>query len=160
MQRILHCETERSLKTRFLEHKRPSPTSSKVSNHINIESPGHHIDLDEVNILDREPYWFERGAEAIYIKVNNPTLIRDGGQYKLPGVYESILRSSVPLRSQPEIDSLILMKDEGSSENSEVWKKFCVEIKSFKLCNMNECSCYITEVLGKVPANLVGSFIC
>ena len=79
MQRILHCETERSLKTRFLEQKRPSSTSSKVSNHIHIESPGHHIDLDEVKILDREPRWFERGVkEAIYIKVNNPTLNKDG----------------------------------------------------------------------------------
>ena len=29
----------------------------------------HHIDLDEVEILDREPRWFERGVkEEIYIK--------------------------------------------------------------------------------------------
>ena len=78
----------------FLEHKRPS---SEVSNHVHIESPDHHIDLDEVQILDKEPRWFERGVkEAIYIKVNNPTLNKDGGGYKLPGVCESILRSSVP----------------------------------------------------------------
>ena len=90
-------ETERSLKTRFFEHKRPSSTSSEVSNHIHIESPGHHVDLDEVKILDREPRWFERGVkEAIYIKVNNPTLNKDRDRYKLPGVYESILKSSVP----------------------------------------------------------------
>ena len=90
-------ETVSSLKTRFLEHKRPSSTSSEVSNYIHFESPGHHIDLDEVKILDREPCWFERGVkEAIYIKVNKPTLNKDGGRYKLPGVYESILRSSVP----------------------------------------------------------------
>ena len=48
-------------------------------------------------ILDREPRWFERRVkEGIYIKVNKPTLNKDGGRYKLPGVYESILRSSVP----------------------------------------------------------------
>ena len=29
-------------------------TSSEVSDHIHIESPAHHIDLDEVKILDRE----------------------------------------------------------------------------------------------------------
>ena len=34
-------ETERSLKKRFQEHKRPSSTSSEVSKHIHIESPGH-----------------------------------------------------------------------------------------------------------------------
>ena len=54
-------------KTRSLEHKRPSSTSSEVSSHIHIESPGHHIDLNEVKILDREPRWFERGVkEAIF----------------------------------------------------------------------------------------------
>ena len=63
-----------------VEHKRPSSTSSKVSNHIHIESPGHHIDLDEVKVLDREPCWFERGVkEAINIKVNNPMLNKGGG---------------------------------------------------------------------------------
>ena len=42
------------------------------------------------------PHWFERGVKkAIYIKVNNP-LNKDGGRYKLPGVYEPILGSSVP----------------------------------------------------------------
>ena len=77
--------------------KSPNSTSSEVSNNIHIKYPGHHIDLDEVKILDREPCWFERGVkEAIYIKVNKPTLNKDGGCYKLPGIYESILKSSVP----------------------------------------------------------------
>ena len=90
-------KTECSLKTRFLEHMRPSSTSSEVSNHIHIESPCHHNDLDEVKILDREPRWFERGVnEAIYIKVNKPTLNKNECRYKIPGVYESILKSSVP----------------------------------------------------------------
>ena len=69
-----HCEefyigeTERSLKARFLEHRSPSSTSSEVSQHIHIESPGHKIDLEKVKILDREPRWFERGIkEAIYM---------------------------------------------------------------------------------------------
>ena len=64
-------ETERSLKARFLEHRRPSSTSSEVSQlsqHIHNESPGHKIDLEKVKILDREPRWFERGIkEAIYM---------------------------------------------------------------------------------------------
>ncbi|KAI8518797.1 hypothetical protein Bbelb_020540 [Branchiostoma belcheri] len=34
-------ETKRSLKTRFLEHRRPSSAASEVSQHIHIESPGH-----------------------------------------------------------------------------------------------------------------------
>ena len=73
-------ETERSLKTRFCEHKRHSTTSSEVSNHIHLEFPGHHIDLDEVKILYREPRWFEREIkETIFIKAKNLTLNKDGG---------------------------------------------------------------------------------
>ena len=116
-------ETERSLKNCFLEHNRPSSTSSEVLNHIHIESPGHHIDLDEVKILDREPHWFERGVkEAIFIKVNKLTLNKDGGCYKLPGVYESILRSSVP--KVTTWDSLTLVDE----RQRIVWKFRGMEI--------------------------------
>ena len=73
------CEKECSLKTHFLEHKRPSSTCPEVSNHIHIKSPGPYIDLYEVQILDREPSWFERGVkEAIYIKVYKPLLKTTG----------------------------------------------------------------------------------
>ena len=89
-------ETERSLKTRFLEHRRPSSTSSEVSQHIHLESPGHSVDLKEVKVLDRDPRYFERGVkEAIYIRVNQPTLNKDGGRYQLPRVFDPILRSRV-----------------------------------------------------------------
>ena len=73
-------ETERSLRTRFLEHRRPSSTSSEVSQHIHIESPSHHVDLDKVSVLDKEPRYFERGVkEAIYIRAYKPSLNKDGG---------------------------------------------------------------------------------
>ncbi|KAI8512801.1 hypothetical protein Bbelb_094400 [Branchiostoma belcheri] len=42
-------ETDRSLKARFQDHTRPSSASSEVSQHIHIESPGHHVSLDTVN---------------------------------------------------------------------------------------------------------------
>ena len=67
-------ETECSSKIRFLEHKRPSSTSSEVSNHCHTISPrpGHHVDLDEAKKLDRKPRWFERDVkEAIYVKVKH-----------------------------------------------------------------------------------------
>ena len=41
-------ETEISLKTRFLEHRHPTSTSSEDSRFLYIESPGHHLDLDQV----------------------------------------------------------------------------------------------------------------
>ena len=45
----------------------------------------------------------------------------------------SLFLAQVYQRSRPKADSLSLMKDQGSSENSEVWKNIYVEIKSFKL---------------------------
>ena len=87
-------ETERTLKTRFNEHKRPSSTSSEVSQHIHIESPGHHVDLEKVKILDRDSRYFERGIkEAVYIRALQPSLNRDGGRHRLPKVYDPILTS-------------------------------------------------------------------
>ncbi|KAJ8047431.1 hypothetical protein HOLleu_06426 [Holothuria leucospilota] len=47
-------ETKRSLKSRFLENLCPNLISSEVSQYIHIESPGHHINLDEVKIIERE----------------------------------------------------------------------------------------------------------
>ena len=91
-------ETERSLKTRFLGHCRLSSTSSDVSQHIHIESPGHHVDLDQVKILDRELRYFERGEVSkrpLYIRVNKPSFNKDGGRYKLPRVLDPILESRV-----------------------------------------------------------------
>ena len=85
-------ETERSLKARFQEHKRRSSETSEVSRHIHVDQPGHSVEMDSVKILDIEPRWFERGVkEAIHIRVNKPSLNRDGGRYQLPSVWNNIL---------------------------------------------------------------------
>ena len=85
-------ETERTLKARFLEHRRPSSTSSEVSNQINLDSPGHSVSLNSVSILDRESSWFARGVkEAVYIRAHKPTRNRDGGRYNLSQIWDSQL---------------------------------------------------------------------
>jgi len=90
-------ETERTLKTRFLEHRRPSSSdTSEVANHIHKTCPTHAVDIKDVIVLDRDPRWFERGVkEAIYIRAVNPSLNRDGGRYHLPEVYTNIIRAHV-----------------------------------------------------------------
>ena len=61
-------ETERSLKARFSEHRRPSSTTSEVAKHKHTDQPEHTEELDNTEILTTEPRWFERGVkEAIYI---------------------------------------------------------------------------------------------
>ena len=115
-------ETERTLKTRFLEHRRPSTTASEVSNHIHVESSGHFVDLDNVQILDRDSRWFERGVkEAVHIKANKPSLNKDGaGTNSLESMRQ--LSGQRSKRLMPDTASYItrsLMKDELPSENSE-----------------------------------------
>ena len=82
-------ETERNLHRRIKEHKRES---SPVGEHL--ADRGHHFDQDNVNVLDREPRWFQRGVkEAIHIAAGNPTLNRDRGRHNLPAVYHSLVQS-------------------------------------------------------------------
>ena len=86
-------ETERSLKARFGEHRRPSSTTSEVSKHIHTDSPDHTIMLENTKILEVEHKWFERGVkEAIHIRALKPSLNRDGGRYNLPPTWNNIIK--------------------------------------------------------------------
>ena len=89
-------ETERSLKTRFGEHRRPSSSTSEVSRHIHTDCEGHTVHIEEAKILTVEPKRFERGVkEAIYIRALYPSLNRDGGRYNLPHVYNNTITRHV-----------------------------------------------------------------
>ena len=55
-------KTERSSKARFLEHRRPSSTTSEVSPHIHTDKPEQKVDINGVKILAVEPRWFERDS--------------------------------------------------------------------------------------------------
>ena len=89
-------ETERSLKARFGEHRRPSSTTLEVSKHIHVDHPQHSVELENTEVLTTEPRWFERGVkEAIYIRALNPSLNRDGGRYNLPPVWDNIIKKRV-----------------------------------------------------------------
>ena len=95
-------ETERTLKARIMEHRRPSCTSSEVSQHIHRYHIGHSFDMDNVKILDQDPDWFRRGVkEAIQIRTLKPSLNRDGGRYQLPEVWDNILSD---IHACPEVD--------------------------------------------------------
>ncbi len=67
------CERERSLKQRFLEHRRPSSVTFEVSRHVHLDHPDHSISMDDTNIVKVEPKWFERGVkEDIHIRFTHP----------------------------------------------------------------------------------------
>ena len=80
-------ETERALKTHFLEHRRKSSVGSEVSQNVHVDRPEHGLSMDRVKILTVDNKKFERGVkEAIYIRVVEPSLNNDGRCYLLPAV--------------------------------------------------------------------------
>ena len=84
-------EIERSLKSRFKEHRRPSSTTSEVTKHIYVNQFHHSMKLNNTKLLTSESRWFEPEVkEAIYIRALIPSLNRDGGRYSLSPVCYNI----------------------------------------------------------------------
>ena len=83
-------ESERTLKTRLAEHRRPSSSSSPVVQHT--KHTKHTINWNNVKVLDQDSNWFNRVVrEAINIYRHPSSLNRDKGRHDLPPVYQSIL---------------------------------------------------------------------
>ena len=80
-------ESGRTLGERFKEHmKTPSP----IFHHQTAS--GHITSMDNFKILGREENNMARTIkEAMFIRVNNPTLNRNIGKYNLPHIWDRIL---------------------------------------------------------------------
>ena len=66
--------------------KPPSP----IFDHYNIT--GHNISVDNFNIVGREDQNLKRAIkEALFIRVNNPSLNRNVGKYHLPHIWDEVL---------------------------------------------------------------------
>ena len=76
------------------EHlKAPSP----IYEHDN--TTGHKTTVDNFKIIGREGHGISRTIqEAIYIRVNNPTLNRNVGKYNLPHIWDKVLFTIPELR--------------------------------------------------------------
>ena len=86
-------ESSRTFGERFREHqKAPSP----IYDHSSITS--HHITIDNFNIIGREDQNLSRAIkEALYIRVNNPSLNRNIGKYHLPDIWDEVLLNTSEL---------------------------------------------------------------
>ena len=51
-----------TLRARFVGRRRPGSGTGGVSRHIHQDSPGHAVSLESINILGRDPSWFEGGV--------------------------------------------------------------------------------------------------
>ena len=80
-------ESSRPFAERFKEHqKAPSP----IFDHHTIT--GHDISVEHFNIVGREENNLKRAIkEALYIRVNNPSLNRNVGKYHLPHIWDEVL---------------------------------------------------------------------
>ena len=80
-------ESSRTFGERFKEHqKAPSP----IFDHFN--TTGYSINVKNFNIVGREDQNLKRALkEALYIRVNNPSLNRNVGKYHLPHIWDEIL---------------------------------------------------------------------
>ena len=87
-------ESSRIFGERFKEHlKAPSP----IHDHYNIT--GHSTTIENFNIVGRDDQNFIRAIkEAIYIRVNNPSLNKNVGKYHLPHIWDEVLMNILELK--------------------------------------------------------------
>ena len=87
-------ESSRTFGERFKEHQK---TPSPIFNHYN--TTGHKISLENFGIVGREDQNLMRIIkEALYIRVNNPSLNRNIGKYHLPqwfNIYHTIYGNNI-----------------------------------------------------------------
>ena len=80
-------ESSRTFGERFKEHQK---VPSLIFDHYN--TTGHTISLDNFSIVGREDQNLIRTIkEALYIRVNNPSLNRNIGKYHLPHIWDEVL---------------------------------------------------------------------
>ena len=87
-------ESSRTFGERFKEHLKPP---SPIYDHSNIS--GHNVSVNNFKIVGREDLNQMRAIkEAIYIRVNDPSLNRNVGKYHLPHVWDEVLANISELK--------------------------------------------------------------
>ena len=87
-------ETSRVFGERFKEHLKPP---SPIYDHSNMS--GHNVTINNFNIVGREDLnQMRRIKEALYIRVNDPSLNRNVGKYHLPHVWDEVLFNTSELK--------------------------------------------------------------
>ena len=83
-------ESGRTLGDRYKEClKAPSPI------HLHTSSTGHPVSPECFSIMDRESHGLARNIkEAMYIRVNDPSLNRNLGKFQLPHVWDQVLKDT------------------------------------------------------------------
>ena len=84
----------RTFGERFKEHLKPT---SPIYDHSDIT--GHNVTINNFTIVGREDMNVMRTIkEALYIRVNDPSLNRNVGKYHLPHVWDEVLFNTSELK--------------------------------------------------------------
>ena len=107
-------ETSRTLRQRYKEHpKQPSPI------HAHIQKTAHIPTTNNLNIIWREDYSLARTIkEAIYLRVNNPTLNRNTGKYNLNHIWDRVLFNTPGLKLDSSQNQLHLHNNGQAQTNT------------------------------------------
>ena len=83
-------ESARTFAERFKEHQKlPSP----IFDHCNIS--GYKVNIDKFTVVGREDQNLTRTIkEALFIRVNDPSLNRNIGKYHLPHIWDEVLHKT------------------------------------------------------------------
>ena len=87
-------ESSRTFGERFKEHlKAPSP----IYDHFNIT--GHNVTMEDFSIVGSEDQNVHRWIkEALFIRVNNPSLNRNTSKYHLPHIWDEVLHNTSEMK--------------------------------------------------------------
>ena len=86
-------ESSRVFEERFKEQRAPSP----IFDHCN--TTGHNITIDNFSIVGREDQNLNKAIkEALFIRVNNPSLNRNIGKLHLPHIWDVVLFNTSELK--------------------------------------------------------------
>ena len=87
-------ESSRTFGERFKEHQK---ATFPVYDHSN--TTGHTTTIENFSIVGREEHNLIRTIkEALYIKVNNPSLNKNIGKYHLPDIWDEVLFNTSELK--------------------------------------------------------------
>ena len=87
-------ESSRTFGERFKEHLKPP---SPIYDHFN--TTGHHVTIENFNIVGREDQNLSRLIkEALFIRVNIPSLNKNIGKYYLPHIWDEVLLNMPELK--------------------------------------------------------------
>ena len=67
--------------------------------YLTIPTPGHNINIENFSIVGREDQNLKRAIkEALFIRVNNPSLNRNIGTFHLPHIWDKVLFNTSELK--------------------------------------------------------------